>query len=118
MAGKLQDLTKQAGVIGAFFLSEQGKIIFNELPEEYRKIDFGQIVLKVNRLFKSAQLPSDRLTMFDFSFTEGRIILRKDGPMLLGALCKPQVNFSLMRLSFNVLLNNFKKDKSILKLMR
>ena len=117
MAKKLDELNSASGVIGAFLLSSKGKgkVVLNELPPEYKKIDFKSMIPFIVAFFESSKSNIGNINLADVLFEGGRLIIRKEGNMILGALCRSQANISLLRMTFNVVAASLKKERSIMK---
>jgi predicted regulator of Ras-like GTPase activity (Roadblock/LC7/MglB family) len=107
---RFREITSVAGVRGCFICDNGGRVIAHSFGDDRSMTpigDVGREAVLTAAVFGKAGEPASEL---DFTFTDGRLILRDLDHSLLVLLCEPKAEIAMLRLTLNVAVAQLKND--------
>ena len=109
MQGILEDLNTVPGVNGSFVCDDDGRLVERNLPglfDDDMLNRVGGITMKVLTGLETAGEVGD----LDFTFNDGRLIVKSFGTGSLCILCEPGISASFLTLSAGVAVKKLKQE--------
>lgn len=117
MKAGLQEINGLVGIWGSLIINNQGKILLNASPPGLTVV-FGNISNHVVDLLTSAEKSLSGVTEVVFHYEQRKVFILDLEQVILVVICTPSVDISLLRMTANVVVTNWKTDPKIQKQLK
>ena len=118
MEQALADLGLLDGVGGSFVCDNAGDVIVSSAPPVLATDTMTSIGREVARAFGAMEASGRPITRLEFTYDSWRLYSRDLERALLFVVCHPAVDMSMVRMSVDVALSRWTKDRSVEKRLR
>lgn len=115
MKAGLQEINELAGAWGSLVINNQGEIIATVTPPGVNNAALANINNHVVELLGSAGESVTGLSEVVFHYSQRIVFIQDLEQAILVVICTPSVDISLLRMTTNVVVTNWKADPKIQK---
>jgi predicted regulator of Ras-like GTPase activity (Roadblock/LC7/MglB family) len=113
MKAGLKEINELEGVWGSFLANNRGDVILNVTPPVLNKVVLENISRQVIDLFVSAGGQFKDLNEMVFHFDQKKLFVLDLEKAILGVVCTPSVDISLLRMTANVVITDWEGNKKV-----
>jgi hypothetical protein len=112
----LQQLCTVTHVGGSFVCDNRGEVILSSTPPVLATVTMNAIGREVAQAFEARDSGGQRATRLDFTYSTWRLLATDmGGEAILFAVCEPQVEMPVLRMTIDVVLAGWRKDTNTQK---
>ena len=109
----LREINELVGTWGSLIINNQGNIIDIVIPPGLNKAALANITNHIVDLLLSAGEKVPGLTEALYHFTDRKIFILDLEQVILVVICTPSIDISLLRMTVNVVVTNWKTDPKV-----
>ena len=118
MNSGLQEINDLAGVLGSLICKNNGEVIDSQVPPGLNQSAITNINQHVIELLVSAGRSLEGPKEAVFHYSQRKLFILDLEKTILVIICTPSVDISLLRMTANVVINNWDNDPKIQKLLK
>ena len=118
MKAGLKEINELEGVWGSFISNNRGEIVFNVTPPGLKKAVLENISRQVLELMVSSDNQIKELKEMVFHYSQRKLFVLDLEKAILGVVCTPSVDISLLRMTANVVITEWEGDKKVQGLLK
>jgi len=118
MKAGLKEINELEGVWGSFISNNWGEIVFNVTPPGLNKAVLENISRQVLELMVSSDNQIKELKEMVFHYSQRKLFVLDLEKAILGVVCTPSVDISLLRMTANVVITEWEGDKKVQGLLK
>jgi predicted regulator of Ras-like GTPase activity (Roadblock/LC7/MglB family) len=112
----LQQLSAVTHVGGSFVCDNRGEVIVSSTPPVLATVTMNAIGREAAQAFEALDAAGQRATRLDFTYSTWRLLATDmGGEAILFAVCEPQVEMPVLRMTIDVVLAGWRKDQAAQK---
>ena len=113
MKDGLKEINDLSGVWGSFISNNKGEIILNVSPPTLNKAVLENISRQVLDLLVSSEDRIKDLKEMVFHYSQKKLFILDLEKAILGVVCTPSVDISLLRMTANVVITDWESDQKV-----
>ena len=118
MKAGLKEINELEGVWGSFISNNRGEIVFNVTPPGLEKAVLENISRQVLEIMVSSGNQIKELKEMVFHYSQRKLFVLDLEKAILGVVCTPSVDISLLRMTANVVITEWEGDKKVQELLK
>lgn len=111
----LQQLGGIAHVGGSFVCDNAGEVIVSSTPAVLATVTMNAIGREVAQAFAAMEAGGTAASRLDITYDTWRLVATDIGDAILFALCEPQVDMPILRMTVDIIAVGWKKDTNVQK---
>ena len=113
MKDGLKEINELSGVWGSFISNNRGEVLHHNSPPTLNKAVLENISRQALDLFISAGGQITGLRELVFHYSQKKLFVLDLEKAILGVVCTPSVDISLLRMTANVVITGWEADKKV-----
>ena len=113
MKDGLKEINELSGVWGSFISNNRGEVLLNVSPPTLNKAVLENISRQALDLFVSAGDQIKDLRELVFHYSQKKLFVLDLEKAILGVVCTPSVDISLLRMTANVVITGWEADNKV-----
>ena len=113
----LKEINDLSGVWGSFISNNRGEVMLNVTPPTLNKAVLENISRQALDLLVSSEDQIKDLREMVFHYSQRNLFVLDLGKAILGVVCTPSVDISLLRMTANVVITGWEGDQKVQTLL-